>query len=190
MRVLIVEDSLDDRTLLRYSLERHGCQVFEAGNGQEALELARKNPLELIISDALMPVMDGYELLRRLKKDATLKNIPFIFYSAVYTEVEEQELALMLGASAFVVKPLEPEIFWQRLQDILQEDGGQTKAGSADEGNDLKLLHKYGRIVAEKLEHKVRELARARDEWRRTFDAISDIVTVQDLDHRLLRVNQ
>ncbi len=198
MRVLIVEDHADDRKILKLNLEHHGCEVFAAVNGQQALELARAERLDLIISDALMPVMDGYELLRQLQADDELANIPFIFYSAVYTEKEEQELALALGAAAFVVKPLEPKMLWQRLKDIL--NGGSLKSVGETvlkEVDDVELLHKYSRIVATKLEEKVRELETAksailteRNYYQNVFTSIRDVLVIADLERRIVEVNQ
>lgn len=86
MKILIVDDNYDSRKFLRYNLEHHGVEtVIEAENGREGLEAARVHRHDFIISDALMPVMDGFEFLRCIKTDNELKNIPFIFYSSVYS---------------------------------------------------------------------------------------------------------
>jgi CheY-like chemotaxis protein len=112
MNILIVEDNAVDRRLLRHTLERHGCTVIEARDGEEGLDLAIRHHPDIIVSAALMPRMDGFQLLRALKADPHLKSIPFLFYSATYSG--EQELALSLGAEAFVVKPTEPEELWEK----------------------------------------------------------------------------
>src|SRR4051794_32514558 len=122
MKLLIVDDNHDDRKLLRYTLERHGFEtVFEACNGQEGLDIARSNKPDLIISDALMPGMDGFQFLRMVKMDAELRRIPFIFYSAVYTGYKEEELALTLGAETFIVKPKAPEELWDCIAAVLEK---------------------------------------------------------------------
>jgi len=112
MNILIVEDNANDRKLLRYTLEHHGCTVIEARDGEEGLDLAFHHLPDIIISDAIMPRMDGFQLLRALKADPYLKSIPFLFYSTTYTCELEEPLALSLGADAFVVKPTEPEELW------------------------------------------------------------------------------
>ena len=122
MKVLIVDDNDSDRKILRYNFEQHGCEtIYEARNGKEGLALARLHKPDLIVSDGLMPVMDGFHLLRFIKKDEELKSIPFIFYSAIFDGTKEIEFATSLGATKFIVKPLGPEEFWEILKATLEE---------------------------------------------------------------------
>jgi CheY-like chemotaxis protein len=163
MNILIVEDNADDRKLLRYTLEHHGCTVIEALDGEEGLDLAIRHHPDIIVSDALMPSMDGFQLLRALKTDPHLKSIPFLFYSATYTGEQEEKLALSLGAEAFVIKPTEPEELWEKTCAIMkawearQKIPAQVNIVESEE----EYLKEYGRIVATKLEKKVRELEEA-----------------------------
>jgi len=160
MNVLVVEDSISARKLLRLTFEHYDCTVFEAQDGQEGLELAARHRPDIIISDAMMPRMDGFQLLRALKTDPALKSIPFIFYSSAYTGDKEAELALSLGAEALVVKPVEPAELWKKTCAIMEAwEARQNKPAHApaDESNE-QYLREYSRIVAAKLEEKVREL--------------------------------
>jgi len=110
--VLLVDDNLNDRELLRYNFEWHGYRSILASNGLEGLEQARNcKELDLIVSDAEMPDMDGFRFLQSVKHCPDLKDIPFIFYSAVYNKDVEQ-LALKMGACAFISKPKGREEFW------------------------------------------------------------------------------
>jgi CheY-like chemotaxis protein len=117
--VLIVDDKANNLYLLRVLLKGHGFQVDVAHNGREALEKALQSPPHLIISDLLMPEMDGYELLRRWKADDRLRSVPFVVYTATYTEPKDEELALQLGADAFIIKPTEPEPFMRQVREVL-----------------------------------------------------------------------
>ena len=163
MRVLIVEDNANARKLLRLTLEHYGCSVIEAQDGQEGLEQAVCHPPDIIISDALMPRMDGFQLIRAIKADPALRAIPFIFYSSTYTGEKEHELALSLGAEAFINKPVEPAVLWERTCAIMQECAARQQAASQqiiNEGEE-RFLREYSQVVATKLEEKVRELEEA-----------------------------
>ncbi|MCE1227853.1 MAG: response regulator [Geobacteraceae bacterium] len=163
MQVLIVEDNANARKLLRLTLEHYGCTVIEAQDGQEGLEQAVCHPPDIIISDALMPRMDGFQLIRAVKADPALRAIPFIFYSSTYTGEKEHELALSLGAEAFINKPVEPAVLWERTCAIMQECAARQQAvaqQAINEGEE-RFLREYSRIVATKLEEKVRELEEA-----------------------------
>src|SRR5258705_5776917 len=110
-KIIIVDDQEQSLYLLKTLLGGHGYRVMEATNGAAALELARANPPDLIISDILMPVMDGFSLCQAWKNNEQLKNIPFVFYTATYTDPKDEELALSLGAARFIVKPTETDEF-------------------------------------------------------------------------------
>ncbi|HEY6010006.1 MAG TPA: response regulator, partial [Nitrospirota bacterium] len=82
IRILIADDIAENRYLLETLLKGNGYEVVTAENGAAALELARKSPPDLIVTDILMPVMDGFALCRQWKSDERLKQIPFVFYTA------------------------------------------------------------------------------------------------------------
>jgi PAS domain S-box-containing protein len=175
MKVLIVDDNANDRRLLRYSLSKHGCeQVIEARDGQEGLEMAKVHRPDLIISDALMPRMDGFEFLRMVKMDDELKAIPFVFHSAVYTGLRDKELALSLGAEAFIDKPKDPEEFWEELAAILKglETGGERPPAAEPLAEEKEYLRKHSGVVAAKLEEKVRELEETLDRRKKAEEAL------------------
>ena len=105
MRILIVDDLSDARQVLRYMVEKTGNEAIEAENGLEGLRIAKSSPPDLIISDALMPVMDGFKFLRAIKQEPELRSIPFVFYSSAYKEDQDVRLAMSLGANAYLFKP-------------------------------------------------------------------------------------
>lgn len=120
-KVLIVDDIEENRYLLESMIKGYGYKPIIANNGAEALALAQNDPPDIIISDILMPVMDGYTLCREWKKDNVLKNIPFVFYTATYTHPKDEEFAMNLGADKFLLKPLEPDYFIKIINQVLND---------------------------------------------------------------------
>ncbi|MCM2314301.1 MAG: diguanylate cyclase, partial [Thermoanaerobaculia bacterium] len=155
---LVVDDRTENLYMLRALLEAHGFAVEESHHGAEALAKARREKPALIISDLLMPVMDGYTLLREWKADASLRDVPFIIYTATYTDPKDEKLALDLGADAFIVKPAEPDVFMRRVREVLEtaERGEITpRAQIVSEDAALKL---YSEVLVRKLEQKSAQL--------------------------------
>ncbi len=161
---------------MRYILEHHGCAVSEAQDGQEGFERARALKPDCIISDALMPRMDGFEFIRMVKMDPELRLIPFVFHSAVYTGQKDKELALSLGAEAFINKPMEPVLLWAELVAILQrrEAGRETPAAANSMKEEKEYLREYSTVVAAKLGEKVQELEQTIVERKLTEEALRE----------------
>ena len=104
MRILIVDDNPDNLEMMTIMLASQRYEVVSAKNGEEALnKLKTGDNFDLIISDILMPVMDGFQFCRECKKDEQLKNISFIFYTATYVDEKDEEFALSLGDRKSVV---------------------------------------------------------------------------------------
>jgi two-component system cell cycle sensor histidine kinase/response regulator CckA len=158
-RVLIVDDHDENTYYLSALLAGQGYDVETARHGAEALAKARVTPPDLIVSDLLMPVMDGYTLLRNWKADQTLNAIPFIVYTATYTSPEDERLALSLGADAFILKPTEPEDFLQRIHNVETQVGPPLRPAATAAGADEKeLLKVFNETLIRKLEKKSLQL--------------------------------
>ena len=172
-RVLIVDDKEDNLYLLCSLLQGNGYEVDEARHGADALSIARKNPPDVIISDILMPVMDGFALCREWKKDERLKLIPFIFYTATYTDARDKEFALGLGAARFIIKPEEPDVVMAAIRETVRQTGHSPTAQSlptaeatsfssakAPEKDESVFLKQYNEALIRKLEAKMEQLER------------------------------
>ena len=160
-KILVVEDQEQNIYLLKALLSGHGYQVLEATNGAAALEVARLDPPDLIISDILMPVMDGFALCQEWMQDERLRTIPFIFYTATYTDPRDEELALSLGATRFILKPMEIEEFISILEQAIAEakPGGVRAAPPQPTGDDITYYRMYNERLIRKLEDKMLQVA-------------------------------
>ena len=118
VKILVVEDSLTQAERLRYILEMEGYQVSVAHNGKEALSLISKNRPTAVISDIVMPEMDGYQLCRQIKGNKDLRSIPIILLTAL-SDPSDVVKALECGADNFLTKPYEEKYLLSRLQYFL-----------------------------------------------------------------------
>ena len=155
-KALIVDDIKENLYLLESLLKAYGYKTVAANNGAEALGLALKEPPDIIISDILMPVMDGYTLCREWKKDEVLKDIPFIFYTATYTHPKDEEFALNLGADKFIIKPQEPDVFMAIVEKVLLEfRNGKILISKPDESSEVEMLKEYNETLIRKMEDRM-----------------------------------
>ena len=105
--------------------------VLTANNGVEALKVLNDEKVDVIISDVLMPKMDGFQFCREVKKQERLKDIPFIFYTANYTDPEDEKFGLSLGADAYLIKPIDIQVLINTVEKMIQKkencgcDGGK-----------------------------------------------------------------
>ena len=160
-RILIVDDKDENRYLLQAILQGSGYEVFTAVHGADALEKARQDPPDLIITDILMPVMDGFALCRAWMKDERLQSIPLIFYTATYTDERDREFALSLGARHFIVKPAEPDDFMAVIHGVFESLEQPTAApeGKLEEASEESVyLKQYNEVLIRKLEGKMEQL--------------------------------
>ena len=119
--ILVVEDMPQIRSLLEVTLSFEGHPVESACNGEEALEKIKANRPALIISDILMPRMDGFAMVYQIRLDPETRNIPVVFLSATYVTKEDKDFALSLGASRFLEKPIDTADFLLTIGEVLAE---------------------------------------------------------------------
>ena len=129
--ILIVEDSLTQAVELRELLQEHGYRVTIANNGQEGLAAARKRRPDLIISDIIMPVMDGYEMCQAIKHDEALWDTPVILLT-VLSDTEDVIRALRAGVDYYLTKPYYENLLLARIESALAEPVRQKGEGAEE----------------------------------------------------------
>ena len=178
IRIFIAEDDKDSRELLTFILEDEGYEVEKAANGSDALIQIRKSPPDLIISDILMPGLDGFDLCLKIKQDDLLKRIPFVFYTATYVDVADRQLAHSLGAEEFIIKPIDAEIFLEMIMTILAKYYSLSQESKFTPLlNVIEINHQHEERVTQKLDKKSQELNVERQEKQRLkqqFDRLID----------------
>lgn len=160
MKVLIADDNSDNLYYLSSVLGGVGHDVVSAQNGREALERLAENDVDLIVSDILMPVMDGFSLCRECKTNPGFANIPFVFYTATYTGDEDRSFGLDLGAREYLIKPMEPADLLAAIERIMKNDGKETDRADAIEPilHQPDYLTEYNKRLIRKLESKMLQL--------------------------------
>ncbi|WP_447969477.1 response regulator [Nitrospira sp. M1] len=170
MKTLIVDDKRESLYLLEQMLTTSGYDVTTATNGAEALEKLSAQECGLIISDILMPVMDGFQFCRKIKEDPRQRSIPFIFYTATYTDEKDEKFALSLGADRFIRKPSEPEEFLRHVKEVTDSmhTGSQQSADRRTSTlEETEVLQLYNERLVNRLEKKLVELERETSERKK-----------------------
>ena len=119
--VLVVEDIASVRELMQVQLELQGYRVITVRDGQEALDFLAKEKPAAIITDILMPRVDGFALAHRLRTNPATADIPIIFLSATYVAADDERFALDLGAMQFLAKPISTSDLFRALEDALHK---------------------------------------------------------------------
>lgn len=158
-RILIVDDIEANLFLLRFMLEKAGYHVCQATNGVEALKWLEKASFDLIISDILMPEMDGYQLCHECKRHPVWRHIPFIVYTATYTAKEDERFSLALGAVRFLLKSATPKVLLNEVKSVLAEwHAGARQVAVCEIDDNSEYLKLYNERLIHKLEDKLIEL--------------------------------
>lgn len=154
--ILVVDDILDNSYLLSALLRSNDYSVDVAANGREALEIARMRLPDLVISDILMPVMDGFTFCRQWMQDPQLRVVPFIFYSATYTDPQDISFGLSLGACRYITKPADPEEFLAIVLAVLDEyEAEGLPPVSSELAEEPVYLKVYNERLVNRLEHQM-----------------------------------
>ena len=175
MHILSVDDRADNRYLMETLAKGHGHRISSANNGREALQILHAEPVDLIISDILMPVMDGFQLCREVKADPALCHIPVIIYTATYTGPQDEAFALKIGASKFLIKPCEPLQLITIIEELYQTRTNEPQQPIRQE-NGNEVLKLYNERLVRNLEMKTQQLEK--EATARHLAATSHYITV------------
>jgi CheY-like chemotaxis protein len=154
--LLVVEDIPNVLELLEVTLRFQGYEVLSAHNGQEALEILEKETPALIITDILMPKLDGFSFVQELRSNPKTLNIPVIFLSATYVTPEDRTFAMSLGASRFIEKPIDTEDFLLTIAELLSQEQITIPRALPQP----QFYSGYRARLETKLQHKNRQIAR------------------------------
>jgi PAS domain S-box-containing protein len=189
--VLVVDDTAAGRELLVTVLGYAGHTVREAATGQEALDLVRAQPPELIMADILMPMMDGYQLVRELRSEPASAQIPVIFCTATYGDEEVRRLAAAVGVTHIMVKPYEPEEIIRTVAEALGTGGEVPPPLPSEEFH-----REHLRVLNAKLVQKVEELEESKQHAAESLTLLETLQATApvgfgfvDRDFRMVRMN-
>lgn len=145
IRILVVEDDKHISKLIKYNLEKGGYECLIAHTGEKSIDILKKDRVDLIILDIMLPGMDGLEVCRRVKELDNLKSLPIIMLTAKGEELD-RIVGLELGADDYMVKPFSPRELLLRIKAILKRGAGE---------NTKKDILEAGEIIIDKLKYKV-----------------------------------
>ncbi|HEX2992878.1 MAG TPA: response regulator [Anaerolineales bacterium] len=155
--LLIVEDDPDILKLLQTTLTFKGYRVVTARNGREGLDLVRADRPAIVIADIMMPKLDGFGLVHRLRLDPQTCDIPVVFITATYVAPEDKEFALNIGATRFLQKPVDLDAFLKTIQELLHSNNLPL---AIEPMHELKFYEGYRHRLEIKLDQKIKQIAR------------------------------
>ena len=172
--LLVVEDIPDILALLDTTLKFKGYRVVTAHNGQEAYDLIQKEQPALVVTDILMPKMDGFSLVHRLRLDPKTRHIPVIFLSATYVAPEDKAFALTIGATRFMEKPVSLEEFLPTIAELLDK----PSSSSTEPISEVDFYIGYRKRLEIKLAEKNTQITRAEGLLRSVPDSEKEAFSV------------
>src|SRR5450830_1430899 len=163
MNLLVVDDHPTNLKLLRAQLESEGHAVFEARDGVEALAMLERQRVDAVISDILMPRMDGYRLCHEIRKSDRLRDLPVIIYSSTYTSPSDEKLALEVGADKYLKKPVSLETLVAALHEVIAMPHAARQPKALQQ---VEVPKEYSEKLVSKLKEKNTELHAAEVKFR------------------------
>jgi two-component system, sensor histidine kinase and response regulator len=174
VKILVAEDNTTSRKLLRALLESEEFEVVEAADGVEALDLLRRETIDVVISDILMPNLDGFRLCYEIRRTPALAHLPFVVYTSTYNSPADRQLSLTVGADDFITKPASAPVLLEAIVKAVERSKAASPPALAAHDENY-VLKRYSAALVQKLEHKNAELEAALAEVRSSHEAILDL---------------
>jgi PAS domain S-box-containing protein len=175
MNLLIVDDDLTNLKLLRVQLESEGHMVFVSHDGVDALAVLDHQRVDAVISDILMPRMDGYHLCHEIRMSLRLHNLPFILYTSTFTSPSDEKLALNVGADKYLPKPASIETIIAALQEVIAMP---HSASHPEALREVEVIKAYSERLVSKLKEKNTELQSQTEVLRMSEARFTNIVNL------------
>jgi PAS domain S-box-containing protein len=157
--VLIADDFAPNRLLLRDILEADGFRVSESSDGVEALAVLEREPVDAVVSDVLMPNIDGFRLCMEIRRNPRLKSMPFIVYTSTYSSSADKALAEKVGADHYLVKPSPAPVVVATIRNAIKAGSSRRSLPVLDD--EMGVIKQYNEALVAKLEKKHDDLSRA-----------------------------
>ena len=192
MNILVVDDVDMNRNILKAMLEAKGHVVYEAEDGEFALKSLELNPTDAIISDILMPNMNGFQLCTAVKKSEKYQQIPVIIYSSTHREEEEKRLAISCGANAFLEKPSPVKDLLNAIEIARNSNGIDERtdfAGIEEVSSQMGVLKSYSEVLVRTLEQKNQELLESEKRYLALIANVPAVIWSTDADGNTIYIS-
>jgi len=176
MKVLVVDDNVDQLYLTEIMLKKIGYETITAENGSIALDILNKEKIDMIVSDILMPVLDGFQFCMSVRKEEKYDDIIFVLFSATYTEEEDKNLSYKVGADKYIAKPIAPDDFLDIIQDLVKNFKSKERKCVEDEG-EKEVLKLYNERLVKKLEKRNLQLKQNEKKILKLQEIKNEIIT-------------
>ena len=191
--ILVVDDVPNILELMETTLFfKGGYRVVTANNGEDALEVIRRELPILVITDILMPKMDGFNFVHKLRLDPNTRNIPVVFLSATYVAPEDKTFAILIGATRFLEKPIDIDQLMLTISELL----AHIDPAAPELINELEFYEGYRQRLKIKLDQKIKQVMRIErilptvsEDERKTF-MISLLANIEERDEIQLHLSE
>jgi signal transduction histidine kinase/CheY-like chemotaxis protein len=181
-KLLLVDDNKQSLKLLNAIFSIEGYETAVANDGAEAIDILKRFKIDLVISDILMPNVDGYYLCFKIRTDLQLKDIPVIIYTATYTSKSEEKLAMEMGADLFIRKPAPSQVLIDSAAKLLGNPQQQRQPVKKT-AESFESMHKYSSDLITKLEQRNFELEKTTEDLERVLRQFNDAELIAGMGH-------